>query len=106
MNEELDKGDIYQQFPMSLNGTLKEIFSRISNLGFAATCNVIEGNYTLTVQDESTSSYFKRKSPKDSKITFDELKTKPSIYLYDKIRMLTILTQMLLLELLTEKKLF
>ena len=88
MNEELDKGDIYQQFPMSLNGTLKEIFSRISNLGFAATCNVIEGNYTLTVQDELNSSYFKRKSPKDSEITLEELKTKPSIYLYDKIRML------------------
>ena len=88
MNEGLDKGDIYEQLPMSLSGTLDNIFSRISDLGFVATCNIIEDNYTLRTQDESKSSYYKRKSPKDSEITIKELETKSSEYLYNKIRML------------------
>ena len=52
MNEGLDKGDIYQQLPMSLTGTLDDIFRRISDLGFAATCDIINNNYTLRTQDE------------------------------------------------------
>lgn len=88
MNEGLDKGDIYQQLPMSLAGTLDDIFRRISDLGFAATCNIIDGNYTLTSQDHSQSTYFKRRTPKDSEITIEELQTKSSEYLHNKIRML------------------
>ena len=88
MNEGLDKGEIYKQLPMSLLGTLDEIFRRISDLGFAATCNLIEGNYKLTKQDDSESTYYKRRSPKDSEITIKELKTKSSKYLHNKIRML------------------
>ena len=88
MNEELDKGDIYQQLPMSLTGTLEDIFRRISDLGFAATCDIINNHYTLRAQDESKSSYYKRRSPNDSEITLDELKTKSSEYLHNKIRML------------------
>jgi len=88
MDEGLDKGDIYQQLPLSLTGSLDDIFRRISDLGFAATCNIIEGNYTLTPQDHSKSTYFKRRTPKDSEITIEELQTKSSEYLYNKIRML------------------
>jgi methionyl-tRNA formyltransferase len=88
MNEGLDKGDVYQQLPMSLSGTLDDIFRRISDLGFAATCNVIEGNYKLIKQDDSESTYYKRRSPKGSEITIDELKSKTAEYLYNKVRML------------------
>jgi methionyl-tRNA formyltransferase len=88
MNEGLDKGNIYQQLPMSLSGSLDDIFNRISNLGFAATCNIIEGNYIMTTQDESKSTYFKRKSPKDSEITIEEIQNKSAKYLHNKIRML------------------
>ena len=88
MNEELDKGDIYQQLPLFLNGSLDDIFQRISDLGYAATCNIINGNYVLTKQDDSKSTYFKRRSPKDSEITIDELKNKTAKYLYNKVRML------------------
>lgn len=88
MNEGLDKGDIYQQLPISLTGSLEDIFRRISDLGFAATCNIIEGNYTLTPQDHSKSTYFKRRTPKDSEITIKELESKTSDYLYNKVRML------------------
>ena len=88
MNEGLDKGDIYQQLPISLNGTLDDIFRRISDIGFAATCNIIDGNYTLIPQDHSKSTYFKRRTPKDSEITIEELEHKTSEYLYNKVRML------------------
>lgn len=88
MNEGLDKGDIYQQLPMSLTGTLDDIFRRISDLGFAATCNIIDGNYNLKQQDHSQSTYFKRRGPKSSEITEEELETKNIEYLYNKIRML------------------
>lgn len=88
MNEGLDKGDIYQQLPMSLTGTLDDIFRRISDLGFAATCDIINNNYTLRTQDESKSSYYKRRSTKDSEITLEELKTQSAEYLHNKIRML------------------
>jgi len=88
MNEGLDKGDIYQQLPISLTGSLDDIFRRISDLGFAATCNIIDGNYTLTPQDNSQSTYFKRRRPKDSEITIEELEKKTSEYLYNKVRML------------------
>jgi methionyl-tRNA formyltransferase len=89
MNEGLDKGDIYQQLPMSLEGSLDDIFLRISNLGFAATCSVINGEFTLRPQDHSKATYFKRRLPIDSEITLDELENKPAEYLYNKIRMLT-----------------
>lgn len=88
MNEGLDKGDIYQQLPLSLSGSLDEIFQRISELGFAATCNIIEGNYNLYAQDHSQSTYFKRRKPKDSEITIFELENMPAEYLYNKVRML------------------
>ena len=88
MNEGLDKGDIYQQLTMSLSGTLDDIFRRISDLGLAATCDIINNNYTLKTQEESKSTYYKRKSPKDSEITIEELKTQSAEYLYNKIRML------------------
>lgn len=88
MTEGLDKGDIYQQLPLSLTGTLNEIFRRISDLGFSATCNIIEGKYTLIPQDDSESTYYKRRSPKDSEITQHELQNSSAEYLNNKIRML------------------
>ena len=88
MTKELDRGYIYQQLSLSLDGSLDDIFRRISDLGFSATCNIIEGNYKLTPQNDSESSYFRRRAPEDSEITIDELQTKTSKYLYNKIRML------------------
>jgi methionyl-tRNA formyltransferase len=88
MNQGIDSGDIYKQLPMSLKGSLDNIFSRISDLGFSATCDIINNNYELTPQDESNSSYYKRRSPDESEITLEEIKTKSSEYLHNKIRML------------------
>jgi len=88
LNQGLDKGDLYQQLPMSLEGSLNDIFQRISNLGFAATCNIIDGNYTLIAQDHSQSTYFKRRTPRESEITIEELQKESAEYLYNKVRML------------------
>ena len=89
MNKDIDKGDLYQQLTMSLDGTLEDIFKRISILGFSATCNVINGNYSLSSQDHSKSTYFKRRLPHESEITLSEIQNKPAEYLYNKIRMLS-----------------
>jgi methionyl-tRNA formyltransferase len=88
MSEGLDKGDIYQQLPMCLSGTLDDIFRRIIDLGFAATCNILDGNYFLKQQDHTDSTYFKRLSPERSEITKEELENETIDYLYNKIRML------------------
>lgn len=88
MNKELDKGEIYQQLTMPLNGTLNDIFKRITILGYCASCNIIEDNYIPFSQDDSKSTYFKRRLPSESEISLEELKTKPADYLYNKIRML------------------
>jgi len=72
-----------------LTGTLDDIFKRISILGFAATCNIINGNYKLKPQNHSESTYFIRRQPKESEITLLELQNKSSEYLYNKIRMLS-----------------
>ena len=88
MNKGLDKGDLYQQLTMSLDGSLEDIFQRISILGFSATCNIIVGNYSLSSQDHSKSTYFKRRLPHESEITLSEIQNKPAEYLYNKIRML------------------
>jgi methionyl-tRNA formyltransferase len=88
MNEGIDKGDIYQQLSMSLEGTLEEIFNRMIVLGYSATCNIIDNNYKSYSQDDSKSSFFNRRTENQSEITLDELKNKPAEYLYNKIRML------------------
>ena len=46
MTAELDEGDIYIQLKMSLSGSIKEIFERISNLGYAGTCQILDGEIT------------------------------------------------------------
>ena len=88
MDKGLDQGDIYQQLTMTLDGTLDDIFKRISILGVSATCNILEGNYNILAQDHSKSTFFKRRLPNESEITLFEIQNKPAEYLYNKIRML------------------
>ena len=88
MTKNLDDGDVYIQLRMSLSGTLKEIFNRISDLGYAGTCEIIDNDIKPTKQDDSRASYFKRRKPSDSEITIEEIKFKDAQYLYNKVRML------------------
>ena len=89
MTNELDKGDIYIQEELSLEGKIEDIFGRIKQIGFEATCKVLEGDYILKPQKEENATYYKRRTPEQSEITSEELNEMPGIYLYNKIRMLT-----------------
>ncbi len=88
MTKKIDDGDIYKQIPFSLEGSLEEIFSRITEIGFFATLDIINGKYNLTPQKHEEATLFKRREPKDSEITLNEIKKKPALFLHNKIRML------------------
>jgi len=89
MGPGIDDGDIIRQLPMSLSGIIEDIFDRMVELGFAATCDFFENGYKLIKQNHDEATYYKRRKPSDSEITRQELLTETSEYLYNKIRMLT-----------------
>ena len=85
MNERIDAGPILTKEPLSLKGSLDEIFERIKQNNYTMTCNIIENHLLATLQDESKAVYFERRKPSDSQIK--------SLYgpidkIYDFIRML------------------
>ena len=89
MSSGLDEGDIIRQIPMSLKGNIENIFSRMTTLGFGATCDFLKNGDNLKPQDHSAATLFKRRKPSDSEITLDEIQNQTREYLYNKIRMLT-----------------
>ena len=47
MTRNLDDGDIFIQLPLTLEGSLEDIFERIIELGYKATIDIINNNYNL-----------------------------------------------------------
>ena len=88
MDEGIDTGPIIKQKSIMLEGSLNNIFSRITKIGTELTLDFLKNGYDLEDQDHSKASYFKRRKKEDSEITIDELNTKDADYLYNKIRML------------------
>jgi methionyl-tRNA formyltransferase len=88
ITQELDAGDLVAQEDMCLKGSLKEILNRMEDIGFRLTLDLIENGLHPWPQGETGVSYFKRRLPSESEITIEELKSKSSEYLYNKIRML------------------
>jgi methionyl-tRNA formyltransferase len=88
MDSGIDTGDILAQEYLSLEGSLSDIFGRITKIGKKLTLDVLTNNYTLRKQDNENSSYFSRRKPSQSEITIDEIMTKSGEYLHNKIRML------------------
>jgi methionyl-tRNA formyltransferase len=88
MTQNLDDGDIFYQKEFSLEGSLNCIFSRIIEIGTELTIKLICHRPIPYPQNHIQASYCKRRSPEESEITIDEIKNKPSHYLYNKIRML------------------
>lgn len=88
MNQEIDAGDLVAQEDISLQGSLAEIFKEIEEVGFRLTLNLIKLGLNPVPQDHKNATFCKRRSEVDSEITLDELRTKPSEYLHNKIRML------------------
>jgi methionyl-tRNA formyltransferase len=88
MNEFLDAGEIYYQKEYSLEGSIDEIFNRISIIGTELTFRILNENTTPIAQNNEEATIYKRRKPSESEITIDELQNKSGIFLYNKIRML------------------
>lgn len=72
VTENIDAGDIYSQTPFSLDGTLDDIFKRITITGYLDTIKILErienGTIKPIKQDDSKATYFKRRTPEESEI--------------------------------------
>tara|TARA_Y100001970_G_scaffold246015_1_gene313536 strand:- start:18987 stop:19637 length:651 start_codon:yes stop_codon:yes gene_type:complete len=88
MNEELDSGDIVAKGGLDLSGHMHEIFQRLTDEGARLTLDFLEKGLSYKKQDHSSATYYKRRTPEQSEITSEELATKDSDYLFNKIRML------------------
>jgi len=84
----MDTGPILKQKSLSLAGNLKSILERIETIGFKLTMEILEEGLNPIEQDHKKASVFKRRKPSESEVTIEEIKTKSSNYLYNKIRML------------------
>ena len=72
-----------------MNGTLQQIFERIVKLGIEGTKKILsQKKIRVKKQNHSKSTYFRRRSPKESEITMHEIKNKSAEYILSKIRML------------------
>lgn len=88
MTNEIDAGDIVAQDPLSLCGSLNDIFRRITESGIRLTRYIIDNGLHRRPQDPAQATYCKRRKPADSEITPAELTNESAQYLYNKIRML------------------
>ena len=93
MDDKLDHGPILWQWTFSLEGSLWEVFARISHLGILGIGQLID-TYEVTKkldgidQDHSQSTTFKRRKPKDSEIKPEDLNNYTAEELHNKIRAL------------------
>lgn len=92
VTDRLDAGDIYSQSPLSLEGSLDDIFKRMTDIGTRDTIKVLNAIASGTMQpipqDESEATTYKRRTPSESEITLEDLQTKPAAELFNFIRAL------------------
>ena len=88
MNEKIDSGNILFQKTFSLEGELSEVFNRITHHGIHGLLKIASGETSETVQDESKSTFYKRRKRKESEIKHDDFSTKTAQEIYNKIRAL------------------
>jgi len=84
MNEKIDAGDIILQKNLSLEGSIQEIFSRMSENDYSLILKIINGKYKRRKQSGKPTAYSRRK-PKESELKNLNHSTN---YLYNFIRML------------------
>jgi len=88
MDDGMDTGPIIAQEDISFKGSLKDIFKRISRVGYKLTKHILNNPMTPIVQNNSKATVFKRRLPQDSEISLQETKAESLVYFYNKIRML------------------
>ena len=89
--EKLDTGEIYSQTPVSLNGTMDEIFERIAEIASKDTIKVLDqiatGKAKPKKQNDKKATYYKRRKPEESEIKLEDFDTAEQLYNF--IRALT-----------------
>jgi methionyl-tRNA formyltransferase len=90
MDGGIDTGDIIYQQSFDLDHDLNNIFNYITKIGTSLSSKMIKNFKTLklTPQNNNESTYYKRRTPDQSEITFQEILDSPSKDLYNKIRAL------------------
>ena len=93
MNNEIDSGPIFAQKYLSLTGSLNDIFNRISYASSDLIRDFIfkieSGKEVLLIdQDDSKSTFCKRRKPSQSEIKIEEIQNSTALQLYNKIRSL------------------
>jgi len=94
MGSGIDDGDIYRQLPISLEGTLDDIFERIIAAGVAITKTCLRDYAQRSIQftpQQSLGQYpvMKRRTQADSELTIEQIVRMPYLKLYNTVRSLT-----------------
>ncbi len=85
MSSKIDRGRIINQTPLSLEGSLDEIFFQIVKKGVSQSLKMFKD---YKEKNNNVTKVYKRRTPSQSEITLEELKKKSGLYLVNKIRML------------------
>jgi len=90
MDEGVDTGDVISQKTFPLLGGLDEIFSYITDIGTDLSIEMINNfkNIKLIPQNNTNSTYYKRRTPDQSEITLQDIKNLKAEDLYNKVRAL------------------
>jgi methionyl-tRNA formyltransferase len=93
MDHGIDTGPIFKKNKIWFTGSMEDIFDILHFAAFYLIREVVDlylngKEIPLTPQDELEATYYKRRKPVDSEITFGELITKDAAYFERKIRML------------------
>ena len=88
MTDKLDAGVILYKEYFSLKGNLKDIFSRIIPLGISGIFHILTSNIKEESQDESQSTFYKRRKPKESEILIEDFEKYTAEELHNKVRSL------------------
>ena len=93
MDQGVDTGDIIYQPYLSLKGELNDIFKQIESIGVEYLTKISYDYHNDKLksycQDNSKSTYYKRRIESDSEIKIEDILNNEPIILYDKIRSLT-----------------
>lgn len=93
MNEVLDGGDILAQRKFSLDGTLAEVFDRVTEQGAAATLKLLQDykkNKVKYIPQKNLDKFpaYPRRKPAESEVKFIDLQNMSTKYFYNFVRAL------------------
>jgi methionyl-tRNA formyltransferase len=92
INNQIDGGNIYKKKSLSLKGDMEDINKNLYMNSFSLINSMINdhkiGKKIILKKQPQCHKVYKRRKPEMSEITLKEIKTKDSVYLFNKIRSL------------------